>query len=217
MMLNDKIAIITGSSQGIGRGIAIGLAEAGANVTVNCNQNVDKANSVANKVSELGHRALVVKSDVSKKSDVDRMVKLTLEEFGKIDIVYGARTPELLCFVKEFDAWRKAPRTDLHLTVDAEAPGWTGQVGFVPQIVGQLALPPRSRTVIVCGPPIMIKFVLADLETAGYADDDIITTLELKMKCGVGKCGRCNLGPRYVCRDGPVFRLSEIKALHGEF
>lgn len=86
-MLNDKIAIITGSSQGIGRGIAIGLAGAGANVTVNCNQNVDKANSVANKVRELGHRALVVKSDVSKRSDVDRMVKLTLEEFGKIDIL----------------------------------------------------------------------------------------------------------------------------------
>ena len=87
MRLNNKIAIVTGSSQGIGRGIAIGLAEAGANVTVNYNQNVDKANSVADEVRKIGRRALVVKGDVSKKNDVDRMVKFTLREFGKIDIL----------------------------------------------------------------------------------------------------------------------------------
>jgi sulfhydrogenase subunit gamma (sulfur reductase) len=138
-------------------------------------------------------------------------------DYGRIDIVYGARTPELLCFVEEYDSWRRAPRTGLHLTVDAPAPGWAGKVGFVPQIVNQLALPPGNRTVVVCGPPIMIKYALADLDAAGYEDEHILTTLELKMKCGVGKCGRCNLGHRYVCRDGPVFRLSEIKALHGEF
>ena len=138
-------------------------------------------------------------------------------EFGAIDIVYGARTPGLLCFVEEFDAWRSAPGTRLHLTVDAEAPGWKGSVGFVPQIVHGLALPPANRTVVVCGPPVMIKFVLADLAAAGYGEEQIVTTLELRMKCGVGKCGRCNIGPKYVCRDGPVFRLSEIKALRGEY
>jgi NAD(P)H-flavin reductase len=138
-------------------------------------------------------------------------------DYGEIDIVYGARTPDLLCFSDEYDSWRKAPHTSLHLTVDTEAPGWEGRVGFVPQIVKELSLPPDNRTVVVCGPPIMIKFVLADLALAGYPDHDIITTLELKMKCGVGKCGRCNIGPKYVCRDGPVVRVSEIKALRAEF
>ena len=138
-------------------------------------------------------------------------------EFGRIDIVYGARTPGLLCFSGEYDSWRRAPRCRLHLTVDSEAPGWTGTVGFVPRVVNDLGLEPGGRVVVVCGPPVMIKFVLADLARAGYADQDVITTLELKMKCGVGKCGRCNIGSKYVCLDGPVFRLSDLKALPQEF
>jgi NAD(P)-dependent dehydrogenase (short-subunit alcohol dehydrogenase family) len=106
MRLNNKVAVVTGSSQGIGRGIAIGLAKAGANVTVNCNQNVDKANSVANEIRELGRQALVVKSEVSKKNDVDRMVKLTLREFGKIDILVsnaGILIPGCMEELKEED------------------------------------------------------------------------------------------------------------------
>jgi NAD(P)H-flavin reductase len=139
------------------------------------------------------------------------------EEFGTIDIVYGARTPELLCFSGEFETWQKAPKTNLHLTVDAEAPGWEGNVGLVPALVKELALSPGNRIAIACGPPIMIKFTLVNLSEMGYPDENIITTLELKMKCGVGKCGRCNIGSKYVCMDGPVFRLSELKELPSEY
>jgi NAD(P)H-flavin reductase len=139
------------------------------------------------------------------------------EDFGTVDIVYGARTPELLCFSEEFEAWQKAPRTHLHLTVDTEAPGWKGTVGFVPAVVKALALSPKNRIAVACGPPIMIKFTLLDLTAMGYPDENIITTLELKMKCGVGKCGRCNIGPIYVCKEGPVFRLSELKGLPQEY
>jgi NAD(P)H-flavin reductase len=139
------------------------------------------------------------------------------DSYGAIDIVYGARTPDLLCFDWEFDTWAAAPGTRLHLTVDAEAPGWSGHVGFVPAILKQLALPPEGRAAVACGPPVMIKFVLDDLTAAGFADENVITTLELKMKCGVGKCGRCNIGPTYVCVDGPVFALSQLKQLPGEY
>jgi len=139
------------------------------------------------------------------------------EDFGAIDIVYGARTPELLCFSGEFETWKKAPRTNLHLTVDTEAPGWKGNVGLVPTLVKELALSPGNRIAIACGPPIMIKFTLVNLSQMGYPDENIITTLELKMKCGVGKCGRCNIGSKYVCLDGPVFRLSELKELPSEY
>jgi NAD(P)H-flavin reductase len=139
------------------------------------------------------------------------------KEYGDVDIVYGARSPELLCFADEFDAWRDAPRTGLHLTVDAAAEGWTGDVGFVPAMVKRLGPRPGNRIAVVCGPPIMIKFVLAGLAEAGFPDEDVITTLELRMSCGVGKCGRCNIGPKFVCLDGPVFRLSELKRLPAEY
>lgn len=139
------------------------------------------------------------------------------EDYGAIDIVYGARTPELLCFSDEFELWQKAPRTRLHLTVDRKAPGWSGKVGFVPALARELELSPEGRIAVACGPPIMIKLTLADLEAMGYPDENIITTLELKMKCAVGKCGRCNIGTKYVCLDGPVFSLSELKQLPAEY
>jgi len=138
-------------------------------------------------------------------------------DYGKVDIVYGARSPDLLCFAEEFDQWAGAPGTDLHLTVDAQAPGWSGRVGFVPTVVKDLGLSPDNRIAVTCGPPIMIKFVLTELAASGYPDEQVITTLELKMKCGVGKCGRCNIGPVYVCQDGPVFKLSELRQLPGEY
>jgi sulfhydrogenase subunit gamma (sulfur reductase) len=139
------------------------------------------------------------------------------EDFGAIDIVYGARNPELLCFSGEFETWRNAPRTHLHLTVDSKAPGWDGNVGLVPALVKELDISPEGRIAVACGPPIMIKFTLINLAGMGYTDENIITTLELKMKCGVGKCGRCNIGSKYVCLDGPVFRLSDLKELPPEY
>jgi sulfhydrogenase subunit gamma (sulfur reductase) len=139
------------------------------------------------------------------------------EAYGQVDIVYGARTPELLCFRRDLEAWGQAPSTRVHLTVDREAPDWDGRVGFVPAVVQDLGLSPRNRVALACGPPVMIRIVLRDLQEAGYRPEHVITTLELKMKCGVGKCGRCNLGPLYICKDGPVFTLAQLQALPGEY
>lgn len=138
-------------------------------------------------------------------------------DFGEIDILYGARTPELLCFSEEFEIWRKAPKTHLHITVDDKVAGWKGHTGLVPVLVKELSLPPEDRIAIACGPPVMIKFTIAVLTAMGYAGERMLTSLELKMKCGVGKCGRCNIGAKYVCTDGPVFRINELRELPQEY
>jgi len=139
-------------------------------------------------------------------------------EYGKIDIVYGARSPADLIRKSEVgETWAEQPNTDVHLTVDAEFPDWKGHVGFVPSYVTELAFKPDNKIAVTCGPPIMIKFVLKALEELNFTPEQIITTLEMRMKCGVGKCGRCNLGPVYVCKDGPVFTLAELNQLPGEY
>ena len=104
----------------------------------------------------------------------------------------------------------------VHLTIDREQEGWDGHVGFVPNFVKELDFNP-DRTVLVCGPPIMIKFVLEALTALGFEKTQVYTTMELRMKCGVGKCGRCNIGDKYVCKDGPVFRLDQMTELPDEY
>ena len=138
-------------------------------------------------------------------------------DYGHIDIFYGARTPGDLCYTREFDAWRNAPDTSLHLTVDRGDDRWAGKVGVVPAYVREVAPSPKNAVAITCGPPIMIKFTLPELTKLGFADEQIITTLEMKMKCGVGKCGRCNIGLTYVCLDGPVFTYAQLRHLPPEF
>ncbi len=140
------------------------------------------------------------------------------EDYGKIDIVYGARSPADLIRKSEVqESWAEEPDTDVHLTVDAEFPGWDKNVGFVPTYVSDLGFTPENKVAVTCGPPIMIKFVLQALDKLNFTPDQVVTTLEMRMKCGVGKCGRCNLGHVYVCKDGPVFTLEELNALPGEY
>jgi len=140
------------------------------------------------------------------------------EKFGHVDIIYGARSPGDLCFKPDlFERWPKEKDTGVYLTVDAGDDEWDGPVGFVPPYVEEVDPSPENAVTITCGPPIMIKFVLQSLARLGFSDDQIVTTLELKMQCGVGKCGRCNIGDKYVCVDGPVFTLSQIKELPNEF
>ena len=138
-------------------------------------------------------------------------------DYGKVNIIYGARTPGDLCYTYEFDEWRKSPNTELFLTVDAGDDDWKGNEGFVPAYLLDLKPSPKNAVAITCGPPIMIKYVLQNLEQLGFADDQVYTTLEMKMKCGIGKCGRCNIGPVYVCVDGPVFSLAQLKELPPEY
>lgn len=139
-------------------------------------------------------------------------------EYGHIDIVYGARSPADMIRKSEVrETWAGQPDTSVYLTVDGEAPDWKGHVGFVPTYVAELDFKPDNKVAITCGPPIMIKFVLQALEKLGFSPEQVITTLEMKMKCGVGKCGRCNLGPVYVCKDGPVFSLAQLNQLPAEY
>lgn len=140
------------------------------------------------------------------------------EDYGKIDIVYGSRSKDDLVFKEElFEIWPKQPNTDVHLTVDRKTDDWDGEVNFVPTVVEKLAFTPENRVAVVCGPPIMIKFVTQTLQKLGFADEDIIVTLEMRMKCGIGKCGRCNIGGKYICLDGPVFSQEELNHLPDEY
>ena len=140
------------------------------------------------------------------------------DRYGKIDIVYGSRSKEDLAFYDEIvNEWMKDERdVHVHLTIDREQEGWDGHVGFVPNYVKELGLD-TNMVAILCGPPIMIKFTLAGLKEIGFNETQIYTTLELKMKCGIGKCGRCNVGSKYVCKDGPVFRCDELDELPSEY
>lgn len=137
--------------------------------------------------------------------------------YGKVDIVYGSRSVEDLVDYQEIiDEWSKDDGVNVYLTIDREETGWDGHVGFVPNYVKELGFD-TNKTAIICGPPIMIKFTLAGLEEIGFDKTQVYTTMELKMKCGFGKCGRCNIGSKYVCKDGPVFRCDELSELPDEY
>ena len=139
------------------------------------------------------------------------------ENYGKVDILYGSRSADDLVQLKEIkEKWMNAKDVNVYLTIDRPQDGWDGHVGFVPSYLKELELS-CDKTVLVCGPPIMIKFVLAALTDMGFSKEQAYTTLELRMKCGVGKCGRCNIGSKYVCKDGPVFRCDEVDELPDEY
>jgi sulfhydrogenase subunit gamma (sulfur reductase) len=131
-------------------------------------------------------------------------------DYGDLTILWAARHPSLLVFTDEYDDWRAAPDTELHLTVDEGDRGWTGNVGLITELLEKLAPSPDKAVAIICGPPIMIKFVILGLQKLGFADEQMLMTLEAKMKCGIGKCGRCNLGEKFVCLDGPVFSYTNV-------
>jgi sulfhydrogenase subunit gamma (sulfur reductase) len=133
-------------------------------------------------------------------------------EFADVSIVYGARTVGDLVYKHELAEWGDRKDVRLVTTVDpgGETPDWKGKIGFVPTVVEQLAPSSAAAVALVCGPPIMIKFTLPVLTKLGFAPKDVYTTLENRMKCGVGQCGRCNVGSVYVCRDGPVFTLEQL-------
>ena len=139
------------------------------------------------------------------------------EDYGQLLIINGARTPKDLVFAPEFDTWATSPRTQLELTVDRGDEGWTGRVALVPAVVSELKLSPQNAIAITCGPPIMIHFTLIELKKLGFAPHQIVTTLERKMKCGIGKCARCNVGQKHICQDGPVFTLEQISELIEQF
>jgi sulfhydrogenase subunit gamma (sulfur reductase) len=136
-------------------------------------------------------------------------------DYKDITIIYGSRTPPDLCYKEDLNEWEARSDVNLILTVDAEYPGWDGRVGFVPTVLNEVAPSPDDTIAITCGPPIMIKYVLQNLAQLNFSARNIVTTLEARMKCGIGICGRCNLGSKYICKDGPVFTLEELNQLPG--
>lgn len=141
------------------------------------------------------------------------------ERFKDVTIIYGARAVQHLVYKRELEEWGKRDDVRLVQTVDpgGETPGWTGEIGFVSDIVEKAAPAAAQSYAIVCGPPIVIKLTIPVLQRLGFADDHVYTTLENRMKCGIGKCGRCNVGPVYVCKDGPVFTARELAMLPQEY
>jgi NAD(P)H-flavin reductase len=137
-------------------------------------------------------------------------------DYGAITLLYGARSPEDLCYKDELKEWEARNDMELILTVDREFPEWDKKVGLVPNVLKELAPSPQGKIAITCGPPIMIRFTLQALAELGYKDEQVITTLERRMKCGIGLCGRCNIGTHYICVDGPVFSLAQLKKLPTE-
>jgi len=137
------------------------------------------------------------------------------EKYRDVTIVYGARTVADLVYKHELDEWKKRDDVRLVLTVDpgGETPDWQDHVGFVPTVLEQAAPSPENTIAVLCGPPIMIKFTLAALQKLGFTPENVYTTLENRMKCGVGKCGRCNVGSVYICKEGPVFTAAEVQAM----
>jgi NAD(P)H-flavin reductase len=141
------------------------------------------------------------------------------KDFGKLIVVYGARTPGELIYKDDLRLWEKRSDMEMFVTVDKKAPAdeWPEREGFVPAITKQVAPQAKNAIALVCGPPIMIKFTIPVLKELNFSEDDIILSLEMRMKCGIGKCGRCNIGHKYVCKDGPVFTLKELSALPAEY
>ncbi len=141
------------------------------------------------------------------------------DRYRDVTIVYGARTVADLVYKDELAGWGKRPDVRLVTTVDpgGETPDWTGETGFVPAVLDKLAPSSRDAVAVVCGPPVMIKFTFPVLARLGFAPENVFTTLENRMKCGVGKCGRGNTGKYYVCKDGPVFTLAQLQRMPQEY
>lgn len=139
------------------------------------------------------------------------------DNFGDITFIYGARTPGMLLYMQVIQEWEKSGQAEVHITIDREAPGWERHVGFVPQIVEKVSPSPDNSVALICGPPVMIRFTQPGLDKIGWKGDQIILSMENRMKCGIGICGRCNVGPYYVCKDGPVFAKAQLDELPGEY
>ena len=137
--------------------------------------------------------------------------------FKDITVLYGARSPGELIYKSDLKQWDQREDINIHLTVDKGDEKWKGRVGLVPNVLKELALSSKDGVALVCGPFIMVKYTIPPLLDLGFSPERIFTSLEMRMKCGIGKCGRCNIGSKYVCKDGPVFTYKELQGLPNEY
>lgn len=133
------------------------------------------------------------------------------EKYGRIVLLYGARTPEDILFRKDLEKWRSRFDLETHLTVDHATGDWRGNVGVVTSLVRRSPFDPQNCIAMVCGPEIMMRFAVMELQKRGVTDDHIYISMERNMKCGIGLCGHCQIGPTFVCKDGPVYRFDKIR------
>lgn len=138
-------------------------------------------------------------------------------DFNNVTVIYGARSPGELLYKGELKEWEEREGVDTYITVDKGDAGWKGREGFVPTVVNEVAPSSEHAVAIVCGPPIMLRFTIPHLINLGFSPERIINSLEMRMKCGIGKCGRCNIGSKYVCKDGPVFTYAQLQQMPLEY
>ncbi len=137
--------------------------------------------------------------------------------YGNLTVIYGARNSGLLLYKEVLAQWEKRSDITMVATVDRGDENWKGNVGFVPAMTKETAPSAENTYAVICGPPVMIKFTLPVLEELGFPPERIIMALENRMKCGIGMCGRCNVGNKFVCKDGPVFTLAQLKTMPSEY
>ena len=138
------------------------------------------------------------------------------QDYGKVFLLYGARTPADLLYQREMEEWQARPDLEVDITVDRALRWWRGNVGVVTTLIPKANFDPTSTIAMVCGPEIMMRFTIAELQRRGLRDESIYISMERNMKCGFGFCGHCQLGPFFVCKDGPVFRYDRIKPFFGK-
>jgi NAD(P)H-flavin reductase len=135
------------------------------------------------------------------------------EKYGKVVLLYGARTPADILYRRELENWRSRFDLEVYVTVDRATSAWRGNVGVVTTLIPKAPFDPRQAVAMVCGPEVMMRFTVLDLQKRGVAADHIFLSMERNMKCGIGLCGHCQFGPAFICKDGPVFRYDRIKDL----
>jgi NAD(P)H-flavin reductase len=139
------------------------------------------------------------------------------DKIKRISIKYGSRTPDEMCFRREYEKWSKIPKTDMKITIDRAHPAWSGHVGLVTTLLDDLDIDLKNSIAVSCGPEIMLKFVSAKLVSVGYKPEQIYLSMNRRMSCGIGKCGRCNVGGYLLCKDGPDMNYAKIKDVPGVF
>lgn len=138
------------------------------------------------------------------------------KRYGKIILLYGARSPEEMLYHRELDQWRWRGDIEIHTTVDRAERGWRGNVGVVTTLFAKVTFDPSKTLSMICGPEVMMRFTVMDLEKRGVKPESIFISMERNMKCAVGFCGHCQYGPRFICKDGPVFRYGDVKTIFGK-
>lgn len=135
------------------------------------------------------------------------------EKYGRVVLLFGTRTPDDIPFQRELERWRGRLDLEVKVTVDKASRAWRGNVGVVTTLIAKASFDPQSTTALICGPEVMMRFTTLELQARGVPAENIYISMERNMKCGIGLCGHCQLGPFFICKDGPVFRIDQVRKL----